>query len=627
MPDTAVAAVPRADGPLPPAPLVPGPPPGPGLTGVPALQPVFAPAALLEHVPGLFRYDLGTFGAPDGIQAGLTPPHNVALSLDGRPAEDLFTGRPAFERLPADLLSALHARPGLFGAPQGFAAYLRPYVAAVPITELRYRTGADGLQLIGVTHAQTRRPGFVQRLGGEAASMTALVHVSGDQYHGPFVNDDVNGLSVVGRLSFALPGLGLEITQRHVRRSEGAWGGVDPAAPDPFHPGAPVRDALGQREAIHNDLALSLSARWLAAAPPLRATAYWIAATHRYLAPDTTDARGHRVGLILAQRLVAGAHRLMASAELRVGAYAGGAAFDREDGPLPPEVRLSLSDSVSVGALQAVLLAGVHAQRGAAQPLARGSLGYDAPPLRLSVAGFFTAVAPSPVERLGFGGHVQAGEVVQEQVLGGEIGLSYEIGPIAFDLGAELQRRRRPRLLLIDGPAEATFVSLDGSLASALLWAGVGVRAEAQRGAYARVWVAGVRALEVLPDEIHRRAAGALPEGFGYARLGFRAPALFEGALDLEVFARARGWTPYRGRVLDPATALLGLPPASAADVPGRVVLDVVLEAGLGQGRARAFVSYQNALAGVAYPGAYVIPIYPLPAPVVRAGLFWILMN
>jgi hypothetical protein len=613
----------------PPRPVVavPGPPPGPGLTGTPALQPLFGPAALLEHVPGVFRFDLGAFGGPEGVAVGLTPPHRVALSIGGRPVGDVFTGRPAVERLPEDIVAPIHPRSGLFGAEVGLAAYVRPYVAAVPITELRYRTGPDGLQLIGVTHAQTRRPAFVQRIGGEAARMTALVHVSGQQYRGQYVNDARSGLRVIGRLTFAFPGVGIELTQSHYRWSEGAWGGVDPAAPDPFIRAAPVRDPAAQRESIHNDLSLRLSTRLLPEAPPVSVMAYWIAATHRYVLTDTTDARGHRFGFSAEQRLRAGLHRLAATADLRLGRYSGGTAFSPDENHLPIEVHATLSDSISIGALDVVLRAGAHVGGEVAFPSFRAETSYRAGPLSARLQAFASGAVASPVERLGFGRHVEAGPLSPEQTLGAEASLAYQLGPLVFDLGVEVQRRNQPRILLIDDISDARFTTLDGSITSVLGVGGIRLRPDEPRGAYAHVWAAAVRQIDEAPTELHRRAAAALPEAFGYARLGFRAPALFDGALDVDVFARARGWTAFRGRALDPATALLGLPAVDAPEVPARAMVDAVLEAGIGGGRARAFVTYQNALAGVAYPGVFVVPVYPLPAPAVRAGLFWVLMN
>jgi hypothetical protein len=57
--------------------------------------------------------------------------------------------------------------------------------------------------------------------------------------------------------------------------------------------------------------------------------AYWIAATHRYVMTDTTDARGHRFGFSAEQRLRAGLHRLAATADLRLGRSSGGTAFGK----------------------------------------------------------------------------------------------------------------------------------------------------------------------------------------------------------------------------------------------------------------------------------------------------------
>ena len=238
-----------------------GPEPGLVVSGVPARAPVFHAAALLGESAGAFHYDLGVPGWADGVALGGLAPRRAALSLDGVPATDLFSGRPAFELLPLDVLAPLRLGPR-YGSPVGVAASLRAYAASVPVTELRYRTGGDGIQFISATHAQTRRPGWVRRLGGDRARLQALFHVSGRRSDRAFAGFDVSGWQALGRLGIALPAFSLEVTERHGRDRAGAPGGVAPTGLDfdtVFDPDlATVLDPNAERETIRNDLAATL---------------------------------------------------------------------------------------------------------------------------------------------------------------------------------------------------------------------------------------------------------------------------------------------------------------------------------------------------------------------------------
>src|SRR5690606_30178980 len=118
----------------------------------------------------------------------------------------------------------------------------------------------------------------------------------------------------------ALPGFSLEVTERHGRDESGARSGLVP--PGNFETiydrdRVTVLDPPAPRETVRNDLAATLPLPLLAA--PLTATAYWTAETFHYAnplaLPDTTTARGDRVGARLVQALRLGPNRLFARAE------------------------------------------------------------------------------------------------------------------------------------------------------------------------------------------------------------------------------------------------------------------------------------------------------------------------
>jgi hypothetical protein len=627
--DTVVVAPGEPERARPARPVVPlpAPIPGPALTGVPARLAAFGLTELLREHPGAFLYELGVTGAPHGLSFGGLPPHRLALSLDGRPADDLFTGRPAFERLPEDLLAPLVRDPARFDGTDGVQAQMRAFQAAVPITEIRYRTGPDGLRFVGVTHAQTRRPAFVQRLGGDRARLVALAHVGGEAAQGQYTNAGVEGWQLVARVGLALPTLAIEVTERHHRRTEGAWGGVLPEAPSPFALNAPVVDPTAERTTVQNDLSATVHVPVLETADPLAVTAYWTASTHRHTAPDTlTEASADRVGLHVRQTIRVGVHRLTARLDAWGGRHRGGLAFAVVPSPYPFEAHVAVEDSVVLAGVELVATTGFRVGDTAGPTLrldARLPLG----PVALRAGARHGGVRLSPAERLGFGPRVLAEPVAAERLSALTAGLDAAVGPFSARADVEASVQDRPRELLVDAAGMGRFVSADGSFRRVTASLGLGFRDTGARGVYATAQATAYRFLNAGDSDLHRRAAEALPELWGSGRLGVRAPRMFGGSLDADLYVRARGWPAFRGRVLHAPTALFGLPEGPMPTVPARAVLDAVFQGGLGGGRATVFVAYENALAGVAYPGVYVVPVYPLARPALRVGLFWLLPN
>ncbi|MDX1530296.1 MAG: hypothetical protein R3362_02095, partial [Rhodothermales bacterium] len=219
-----------------------------------------------------------------------------------------------------------------------------------------------------------------------------------------------------------------------------------------------------------------------------------------------------------------------------------------------------------------------------------------------------------------------AGDAAAERVGIVEAGVALPLGPFDLAVRAQALERREPRLLLLD-PDVARFVTGDGAFRSAVATLALGWRRAAARGLYAEAEANAHAFLDADATPLHARAAGALPDGWGRVRLGVRGRNLFDGALDLDLALQGRGWTAFRGRGLHAPTALYGLPPPTAAPVPASGTLDGSVEASLGGGRARVFVVYENALGGRVGDPAYVVPVYPLPGPRLRFGVFWVLAN
>jgi hypothetical protein len=505
---------------------------------------------------------------------------------------------------------------------------LRAYAASVPVTELRFRTGI-GTQFIAATHAQTRRPGWVRRLGGDRARLQGLFHVSGREADRDFAGFDMSGWQLAARIGLALPAFSLEVTERHGRDRASAPAGVAPSGADfdtVYDPDlATVLDPDAERETIRNDLSARL--RFPLFGEPLTATAYWTAETLRYVRgdfdADTVTVRGDRLGVRIAQPFRWGGHRVWTRAEGWVDASDSDTLFSGDGGD--PTFHLSVLDSLTVGGWDIGATAGVHVTPTSTFPTLGMRIERGGAVARGFAAVRTTGAVYGRVEREGFGPLLEAQTVGDERTLTATAGADAVLGP--FDLGAEAAfvQQTDPRLLLAgDEATAATFVTAAGTFRRATGTFRLGWRDRAARGVYVRAQANAQTFLNATDSDLHEREAEAVPPLWGTARLGFRALDLFEGALDLDLALRGRGWTAFRGRVFHPSTALFALPPITARPVDAGGTLDVFAEAGIGGGRATVFVVYENVLADRVYPGAYTVPIYPLISGL-RFGVFWLL--
>ena len=609
--------------------------PGRVVTAIPTRRPVFSVAELLGTLPGAFHYDLGVPGWPDGVAFGGLAPHRVALALDGVPAGDLFSGRPAWELLPLDVLAPLRLN-ARWGAAVGVDANLRAFAAPVPVTELRFRSGRSGIQFISATHGQTRRPGWLQRLGGDRARLQALAHVSGRKADGEYPSSSVSGWQLLARVGVALPAFALELTERHGRDRGGAQSGVIPTgALETVYDrdGATVGDPGAARETIRNDLAAGL--RLPITAEPLTATVFWTAATFRYTNPsvgalpptldDTLAVRGDRVGVRLVQSLTLGPNRLFARAHAWLDRVDPGPAY-----PTPDERRalhLSVLDSLALGGFDVVLTGGIHHTDDATFPSISARVARALGGVRLFAEARRAGALTSRFEREGFRNVLAAqGTSGDERTLALAAGFDAALGPFDLGLRGEALQQTDPRLLVATDSV-ATFVTADGAFRRATATLTLGWRDRARRGVYLHTRANAHAFLNRADGDLHAREAAAVPPFWGDARLGFRALALFDGNLDLDLAARGRAWSAFRSRALSAPTALYALPVSGARLVGANGTLDFVFEAAIGRGRATVFVLYENVLASRAYAGALVVPTYPLPDPRLRFGVFWLLPN
>jgi len=206
----------------------------------------------------------------------------------------------------------------------------------------------------------------------------------------------------------------------------------------------------------------------------------------------------------------------------------------------------------------------------------------------------------------------------------GRVGFSVRLGPFDLTAFGFVHEFRDPLDLFVTaGDTVAARVAPE-TWRRAGVAGDVGFRRDAVRGLY----------LVVQPTLTHfrtpvsadgARAAAALPELFGQARLGARFP-LFRGDLDLNVYLRGRYWGRMRSRTLHPQTGLLVLPEAGARTVNASGTLDLYLEGGVRS--ATLFLAYENILSGTRLlVGNLIVPDYPLPERRLRFGVFWPILN
>lgn len=622
-------------------PLLPldAPPPGAVVDAAPPAS-TFALGAppLLARLPAAFLYDPGTPGAPAGWSRYALAPDAVALRLDGRPLDDGVTGRPAYDLLPWELLAPLALAPGGPDAPHTLHARLRPYVAARPYTELRYRSADGGLQRIAGVHSQNRR----RTLLGQAGLLGALFGYVDGVADGEYPGARARTRHLALRLRFYGPRWSAELSELNSLHRAGAHGGVVPfggvfgTVYNRFDP--QTENPRARRQTIRNDLAATLRARLLPAGPTTL-TAYWtrhhVAFTDpdRPAAVDTLRVRADRLGAGAEQTFALAGHRLRVRADAWLDAWAPNAAV--ADAPARLVVRAVAGDSLRLGGTDVYAEAGVSGRPAALAPSfvldARRPLG----PLAATATLTYTARDAPFAERVGFGPYlVPVPDAPLARTALARAGLRAQAG--AFDASAFgfAHTTAHARLLLTEGTVDAYGIAPADTVRAVVAgapvaYAGAGLdlgwRRDAARGLYAVLRPTVARLLDPGATDAHARLDAALPRAWVHARLGVRA-RLFRGDLALDARAEGTAWTALRSRTLHPATGRLALPPAGARAFGPSGTLDLIAEAGVRT--ATFFVAWENALSGtVVTPGNLVVPVYPLPDRRFRFGVYWPILD
>ncbi len=594
----------------------------------PVLRPFLEATDVLASVPGSFVYAFETPGWPDAWSPLGLSPQRPTLLFNGLPFDDAVTGRPRYDLLPFDLLAPLRTAPTRHGAPAAVYAEARPFASTRPLTELRYRTGGDGLQSITALHTQQRRlplfgrPGLLGLLGaygGRAAD---------GEYPGSRLRRERR---IFGRLRYQQPRWALEFFALHNRHRLGAHGGVEPRGAFEtvyIRFGADVRDPDASRRTMRTDL--GLTARLGLAARPLTLTLFRTVQTFRYRNPaaDTLQARTRRYGFRAQQDARLGPQRLRFRMEGWTDRLAAGSNAFAEDGLSAQQLHAAVRDSLALPGVDLVAEASLHTGEGDTfvGGLAAASVRLGAG--RLFAEGAYAGQRLSWVERYGFGAFLSpVAEVPQGRVAQGRAGIEAPRGPFDATLFAFAYEISDALDLYVTTAADADTVAARVStepFRRAGLAADLGWRRHAERGLYLTLQSTLARFLNATsPDQ--QRVEATLPEVFGRGRLGVRA-LLFRGDLDLDLYLLGQFWSELRSRRLHPATGLLVVPAATARTFGPNGTLSIYAEAGVRT--ATFFLAYENFLSGtVLQPGVLLVPVYPLPERRLRFGLFWPILN
>ena len=603
---------------LPGAPLLFADPAGRPVTPVPAVTASLSLADLLTEAevgaaPTAFDYRLGAPGRSAGVALDGLDPHAPALTLDGRPIEDLVTGAPRLDFLPLALVGPLRWAEGGRGRAAALETDLRDVRLSVPVTELRYFGGQNGVRHASGTHAQTRRPpAFLRRT--DADRLTATFHAANRTADAVLAGGQLRHTEAVGRLLLTRPGLAVETGVLYTDRTEGARLGVVAAGgtADVFGASAQVLVLGATRQTKRLDGWARARLRLLGAPTALGVSVEEQRRAY-VLSGDTTRVVSPRLSAF-AERALLGPDRLQTRLQLTYDPAVS-------DGLFSADARLGLhaavSDSLRLGPARLTAEAGAHAVGPAVWPSGsvRVALGPAAAGVRLG------GRAPSRLETsLG-------ADDGPEQTVTADASLAFAVGDWRVGGRAFASATHDGRWLVSVGDSAVAVGRSDGAVVQGGAALGAGWREAARRGFYARL--NGVAQVVTSDGGVADRLAEAVPRLRGSARLGVRAEGVGDGVLDLDLAAVGRGWTALRSRRVDPVTGALALPdPASALgiELPSRETLGLEATATFSE-RASLFVRYDHALGGRLYDGAIVTQGEPLAPHVLRFGVFWALLN
>ena len=630
-----------------------GPAPGRALSPAPATTASLDAADLVagqagrlgrppRGAPAAFVYALGAPGRSGGVSLDGLAPDAFAVTLDGRPLDDPFTGAPRLDLVPLSAVGPLSLADGALGRATSLAAAVRDFRLGVPVTELRYTGLQDGVRHASGTHAQTRRPPAFLRGGSDESRLTLTLHAASRAAAAPQAGGQLRHADALGRVLLTRPGIAAEAGVLYADRTEGARAGLVSETPSVdgvfgFATAQPV-DPGATRRTLRTEF--WSRARVPVLARPVEAGASLALDRRVYAtgAGDTTRVHGTRLSVFAEQPLSVGPHRLAVRVDgVFDGAPTAGGGSEADslltEGERPGAglvasgarsgLHLTVTDSLRLGPAGLALAAGAHAVGGEAWPSASARV----------TAGPFTAGvrlggrAASRLETGGLAAVAGTPDLGATRTAAADAALDLGAGDWRLGLRAFASADRDRHEVV--ATSDSTFaVATAESLTQGGVSASVGWREAARRGLYLRVG-ATARAVADAADGLRQRVDESLPRAWARARVGVRAEGVGDGVLDLDLAAVGLAWTPFRSRRVEPATGVLALPlPGGVlgAELPARGTLGLEATATF-SARASLFVRYDHALGGRLYDGAVVTQGEPLAPHVLRFGVFWALLN
>ena len=631
LPDSLQARAVPADSlaPLPPRPSVGPfrPALGRPITAVPAVTASLDAAGLVAQRPEAFGYALGAPGRTAGVALDGLNPDALALSLDGRLFTDPVTDAPQLDLLPLAAMGPVRRGGSGWGRAAALGAGLRPFRLEVPITELRYLGGQDGLRHASGTHAQTRRPPAFLRGGSDDARLTATFHAASRAAAGPLAGATLSHTDALGRLLLTRPGVAAEAGVLYTDRTEGARFGVvsDVPADDGVFEFATA--TAREPDALRRTLRTEgwLRARVPITGEPLEAGASVAVQRLVYTSADQPGVRVHSRRLVgfAEQPLALGGHRLAARVDAVFDAAPDTVAGGFEGAGARLGLHAGVTDSLRLGGVSLAVAGGLHRVGGETWPSASARIERGALSAGLRLGGRARPrVAQSGLSRI-----LASADGPTTRAITADAALVLRRADWRFGLRAFASSERDGWHLAARTDTTWAFESLP-SLTQGGLSAQVGWREATRRGLYASVQ-ATARAVSDPADGLRQRLDAALPRMWGATRVGVRAEGVGDGVLDLDLAAVGRGWTAFRSRLVDPATGLVVLPLAGdplGVELPARGTLGLEATATF-SAQTSLFLRYDHALGNRLYDGAIVTQGEPLAPHVLRFGVFWALLN
>ncbi|TDI74179.1 MAG: hypothetical protein E2O84_06235 [Bacteroidetes bacterium] len=575
--------------------------------------------SLLGSEAGVFHFEFGTLGWPESVSIEGGDPNRTMLLLDGLEMDDLITGRPRYELLPYATLQSVGLIKSGAGFESGVAAYTNPYSAPTPQTDLRYRSGANGLTYIDAVHVQNRSLNSL----GAGTKLQLLASYSGSAHTGDYPGSRLEtARQLQGRIRLQRPGWSIELYELYNKHLVGAHGGVH-ATNDIydsiyFRFGATVDDVNAQRGTIRNDLRLTY--RRFIASNPTTVSAGW--STQRLTfadggLKDSVDIRVSRFSASFRQPVDVGNHAFVIDLFASTDQYVGGRAANRPEDESRYRYDLVLRDSFIVKGIGVNTSLGAHSDDGRIFPSALAKFGLR--PVSLSATYSGIRSQWFDVRGLGTAFHpLKKKPEINQLRLAVTVTQAWESGRLTltgFYINTDSQ------FILHQGSQGANQAGLTDAYTRAGGYLDLTFSPSGVGGLYGSVKPTFIA--DISPNKISELSTyeKSMPGFWIEGRIGIRR-LLFKGDMNLDFSVRGSWSESMRGRVLDQQSGLLFLQDFDALKLDAAPRLDLVAEAGIKS--ATLFFSYENFLYGNnTGTGISFVPYYPVPARRFRFGLFW----